>query len=336
WLEYESSGSTGEPIVVQGSELTNFFFGALALRNHLWHDHDLGAKLATIRTVVGDAALPSWGPALDVAFRTGPCVTLNIVADLDRQISWLLEQRPVYLLTHPSNLLALAREFERRELRLPGLREVWTFGEVLPADLRAACKRAWGVKLTDIYTAEEVGYIALQCPEQEHYHVQTENVLVEIIDQQGRTCRPGEIGRVVITTLHNFAMPLIRYANGDYAEAGEPCPCGRGLPVLRRIMGRQRNMVVLPDGSRHWPSFPVENWQSLAPIRQIQMVQQSLLKIEARVVTDRELTTDEMRKFKAALQTSLGYPFEIGIKRVPAIQRSPNLKFEDFVSEVSA
>lgn len=336
WLEYGSSGSTGEPIRVHGTELTNFFFGALALRNHLWHGHDLGAKLATIRTVVGNAALPSWGPALDVAFRTGPCVTLNIVADLDQQIRWLLEQQPAYLLTHPSNLSDLAREFIRRDLGLPGLREAWTFGEVVSPELRAACNRAWGVKLTDVYTAEEVGYIALQCPEREHYHVQAENVLVEIVDEQGRACRPGAVGRVVITTLHNFAMPMIRYANGDYAEVGEHCSCGRGLPVLRRIMGRARNMVTLPDGSRHWPSFPAESWETIAPIRQIQLVQRSLSTVEARVVVDRDLTIDETRRFKAALQTTLGYPFEIDIARVQAIQRSPGLKFEDFVSKLSA
>jgi phenylacetate-CoA ligase len=54
----------------------------------------------------------------------------------------------------------------------------------------------------------------------------------------------------VVTPLHNFAMPLIRYAIGDYAEAGPPCACGRGLPVLARILGRARNLLTLPHGER--------------------------------------------------------------------------------------
>jgi phenylacetate-coenzyme A ligase PaaK-like adenylate-forming protein len=61
---------------------------------------------------------------------------------------------------------------------------------------------------------------------------------VEVLDEEGRPCAPGETGRVVATSLNNFAMPLIRYETGDTAEVGAPCPCGRGLPVLTRIMGR--------------------------------------------------------------------------------------------------
>ena len=128
-------------------------------------------------------------------------------------------------------------------MRLPGLREVRTLGEASTPDLRALCREAWGVPLVDVYSAEEVGYIALQCPEHEHYHVQAESVLVEILDERGAPAPPGETGRVVVTDLHNFAMPLVRYEIGDYAEVGEPCACGRGLPVLRRIVGRVRNML---------------------------------------------------------------------------------------------
>ena len=55
---------------------------------------------------------------------------------------------------------------------------------------------------------------------------------------------------MVITDLHNFAMPLIRYEIGDYAEAGDLCPCGRGLPVITRIVGRVHNMLTLPSGEQ--------------------------------------------------------------------------------------
>src|SRR5262249_57510260 len=105
--------------------------------------------------------------------------------------------------------------------------------------------------------------------------VQSENLLLEVLDERGRPCGPGETGRVVVTTLHNFAMPLIRYAIGDYATVGPPCPCGRGLPVLTRIMGRARNMLTLPDGKQIWPYFAGENLSGLAPTRQYQLVQTS-------------------------------------------------------------
>src|SRR6185437_16003324 len=160
---------------------------------------------------------------------------------------------PHYLLSYPSNSRALARYAQREKIRLPGLRAVHTYGEPLTPDVREACREAWGVPAIDVYSCEELGFVALQCPRHEHYHVQSESVLVEILDEDGLPARPGEIGRVVLTSLHNFAMPLIRYAIGDYAEVGAPCPCGRGLPVIERLLGRRRNMVTLPDGRRAWP-----------------------------------------------------------------------------------
>ena len=123
-------------------------------------------------------------------------------------------------------------------------------------ELRAACRDLWGVPLHDVYSANELGYIALQCPESEQYHVMSECALVEVIDGDGRPCRPGETGRLVLSSLHNYAMPLLRYEIGDYAEVGDQCPCGRGLPLLNRIAGRERNMLVLPDGRQHWPTCP--------------------------------------------------------------------------------
>src|SRR3546814_2899792 len=119
--------------------------------------------------------------------------------------------------------------------------------------VRQAVRQAWDLPVKDSYSSEEAGYLAIQCPEHEVYHAQSENVLLEVVDDDGRPCRPGEIGRVLITSLHNFATPLIRYELGDYAEVGAPCACGRGLPVIRRIVGRQRNRLAPPERTTVFP-----------------------------------------------------------------------------------
>jgi phenylacetate-CoA ligase len=333
-LAHQTSGSTGRPIKAFGTDITQFFWNALTLRDHLWHKRDFSGKLASIRTTVEDGVAQGWGPATDAAFKTGQIAMLNIRADIDRQLQWLQTQNPDYLLSHPSNILALANGCIQKRIPLTKLREVRAFGETVTPELRAACREAWGVPVKDAYSAQEVGYIALQCPEHEHYHIQSENLLVEILNDENQACEPGEIGRVVITTLHNFAMPLIRYEILDYAEVGEPCPCGRGLPVIKRIMGRQRNLVTLPNGTRHWPSFPAESWAFIAPIRQIQLVQRELDSIEARLVTDRPLTTEEARALVAVLQEHLGYPFQITFQYKQKIERKANFKYEDFISEI--
>jgi len=330
----ETSGSTGTPITYYGTELTQFFWDACTLRDHFWHGRDVTAKLAAVRKNMKDAVLPSWGPPVDILFRTGPAATLDINSDLDAQLEWLQVQAPAYLITAAHNLYWLARRSLERGIVLPNLRQVRSFGGVFPDDARRVIREAWNVPLVDVYTAEEVGYIALQCPECEHFHVQSENLIFEILDESGEPCQPGDIGRIVLTTLHNFAMPLVRYDIGDYAEAGAPCACGRGLPVITRILGRQRNLLTLPNGRRHWPSFPSEKWSHAGPIRQLQLVQQSLDHIEVRVVAERVLNEGEKVKLVSALQNCLGHPFNMSVRELADIPRAASHKFEDFISEV--
>ena len=334
-LEHFTSGSMGKPIHTFGTEVTHFFWNAITLRDHLWHKRDLTGKLASIRTTVTDQVRQGWGPSTDAVFDTGQCATLNIKADMGTQVQWLVQQDPDYLLSHPSNIRALAQLCLDKNIRLPRLREVRTFGETLGPDLRSLCREVWGVPLVDAYSSEEVGYIALQCPDHEHYHVQAESLLVEVLNDQGKPCAPGEVGKVVVTTLHNFAMPLIRYEIGDYAEVGDPCPCGRGLPVLKRIMGRQRNLLTMPDGRQHWPSFPAKCWLLIAPVRQFQLIQRDPENIEVRFVADRPITQAEEQELAVMLHERLGYPFRIGFVQLERIERSSSYKFEDFISEVA-
>ncbi len=281
-FDISTSGSTGRPITVKGSAVTSVFFFAVNLRYHIWHGRDFSGKLARISVVRDrgiDLAKPgNWVPG----YSSGPMFRFDITRPVGEQLDWLAREDPDYLLTYPSNLAALLRRSEETGVRLPRLRGVSTMAEVLDPEVREACDRVWGVPLHDAYSAREIGIIALQCPKQPHYHVQSETVLVEVLDDDGNPCAPSAIGRVVVTALHNFATPLIRYELGDYAEVGPPCPCGRGLPVLKRIVGRARNMLTLPSGEQIWPRFGAARIAKIAPIRQIQCVQKSLDHIEVR------------------------------------------------------
>ncbi|MDP1708742.1 MAG: phenylacetate--CoA ligase family protein [Gammaproteobacteria bacterium] len=333
--EGKTSGSTGRPIKFYGTQLGRTFWQILTLREHLWHQRDFSGTLAAIRSRAPSLDRRGWGPSTDVAFDTGPCASIDICTDVQRQLKWLQQQNPDYLLSYPSNVRALARACLEQGIKLPRLREVRTLSETLNPDLRALCREAWDVPVVDMYSAAEVGHIALQCPEHEHYHIQSETVLVEILNAEDKPCQPGEIGRVVLTALHNSAMPLIRYEIMDYAEAGARCPCGRGLPVITRILGRQRNLITLPDGRQHCPDTGYKTWFGLAPIQQFQIIQHSLQQIEVKLVMPRPLTQDEQDKMTAILHTSLGHPFDIMFSYHDDIPRSTGGKFEEFMSKVS-
>jgi len=334
--EGRTSGSSGMPVRVLKTELTGTYWRALTLREHLWHKRDFSGKLAVIRRRAGDRSSSNWGTATHGLVATGPAVGFEPSAPLDAQLDWLTREDPAYLLTYPSLAGELARRSLARGLRLPSLKGVRTLGELLPPETREACREAWGVGVTDSYSCEELGYLALQCPGREHYHVQSEAVILEVLDDAGRPCKPGAVGRVVATALHNYATPLVRYELGDYAEVGEPCACGRGLPVLRRIVGRTRNMFVTAGGERFWPSFGSRSLNQVAPIVQHQFVQKAHDLVEARLVTGAPLGPGQeealrqliLRQLPAGVRVEFAYP--------ASIERSAGGKFEDFKSELAA
>ncbi|MCW5606054.1 MAG: hypothetical protein KIT18_16045, partial [Burkholderiales bacterium] len=141
---------------------------------------------------------------------------------------------------------------------------------------------------------------------------------------------------IVVTALHNFAMPLVRYEIGDYAEVGPPCPCGRGLPVLKRIIGRARNMLVTRDGKRLWPAFGSRRLAQIAPVLQHQFVQKSHDMMEARLVTVSPLTPEQERELRDHILSRLPAGFSVRFAYCESIPRSAGGKFEDFISEVVA
>ena len=340
-FDIRTSGSTGRPVALKATAITTLFHRAANLRYHAWYGRDFAAKLACIRQTdkpgerdqakAGDASRQA---AWISTYPSGPMVFLPVKSPIGEQLDWLVRNDPDYLLTYPTNLAALLRRSEETGVRPAALRAVCTQSEALDLAVRTACERVWGIPITDAYSAMEFGPIAFQCPEHPHYHVQCENVLVEVLSEDGAPCGPGECGRLVVTSLHNFASPLIRYEIGDYAEVGEPCPCRRGLPVLKRILGRVRNMATFPNGEQFWPSFGSMYITDVAPIRQFQCVQKSLDHMEARLVTARELSPEEEDKVREEILSSLGHPFEVTLVYCDEIPRNAGGKFEEFQSEL--
>jgi phenylacetate-CoA ligase len=335
-----TSGSTGKGVEYLATDLTAFFWKVFALRDHLWHRRDFSQKLMVIRYVKENPEQaakglhgPQWGSATDEVCHTGPCALYDLRANLSFLTDRLLDEQPGYLLGHPSALAGLIDHCERRGVRPQGLLQLRSIGEMVPDDLAERSQRLWGVPLADVYTCQEAGYLATQCPDHPtNLHVQSENVLLEVVDEQGRACKPGEVGRVLMTSLHNFATPLIRYELGDYARLGGPCPCGRGLPVLERVMGRYRNLVTLPDGDTRWPRLGWEDLVKVAPVEEIQLVQHTLQDVEVRLVMREPLTATHEQALTAFIQRNLGHPFKLRFSVVQTIRHAVNGKVEAFIS----
>lgn len=333
--ETQTSGSTGQPVAVRTTNFSTLFFFALSIRDQVWHRRDITRKSAVIRASGKRATHTSWGGGLADLFRTGPLVVLPFV-DVAEQLAWFEESRAHYLLTYPSNLQALLNAAEDRGMTPDGLVEVRTIGETLSPGLRRRCEQQWSVKVTDLYSSQEVGNIAIECPHSSGcYHVMGENLIVEVLRDDGEPCRPGEVGRIVVTDLHNFATPLIRYDIRDYAEVGEPCPCGRGLATLTRIFGRYRNMLKTPEGGTRWPLTGFHGFRDVVPVRQYRFVQKERDLVEATLVVDEPLLAGQREALERVIRDALEWKHRlILVDRREPLTVGAHGKFEDFVSLV--
>ena len=331
-----SSGSTGMPVLVKRTSVSQMDWAALTIRDHLWWRRDFSWRLAVIRAQVDAyAEEPDWGRPANSLFDTGPSARIPITADIAEQVHLLRRFKPQMILVHPSNLDGLTRHCSDAGITIRGVRCIRTLGETLWPHVREEAAGFFNATVTDCYSSQEIGYLALECPESRLYHTM-ETVIVELLDENDQPVPEGANGRVVVTDLHNFATPLIRYDLGDYAERGGACSCGRGLPTLARVLGRQRNLMILPDGRRHWPIAGFQKVRAMAPVKQFQFIQLTRETIELRLVTDRPLTPEEEDAVRAHAHTVLGHPFALELKYFPdTIPAGPGGKFEQVICKAS-
>ena len=335
-----TTGSTGTPLSVFKTELAQIYWQAFTLRQILWRGYDLRGSFAAIRHDAERAAgdpparrLPEWGVPTNAVFGTGPGLLCDVRAPVAEQAAWLAAEAPDILLSFPSVLGALARHCLAEGLAVGSLRGLISSGEYLSEETRDACRAAFGLEVADIYSTVEAGYLSFQCEAGRH-HVQAESALLEILDEAGAPCAQGAVGRGVVTPLHNFAMPLIRYDIGDHAAFGPPCPCGRTLPVLGCIAGRARDMLVLPDGGRRFAEYGNAALHRIRAVLQHQVVQVAADMVEIRLVLRRALTAEEERQVLDGARAGLGPGFTVRLAVVDAIARAPGGKFAEFRCEV--
>ena len=296
--ESYTSGSTGEPLRVVSSHLSNRVLQAATHRSRAWFRLDPRRDMmawigddAAVASLPNGSAGRAWGPGWD-ANATGIMVTLNRNNTPDQVLEFIARKGFGYLIARPDAAASLATEALRGDWNIK-LEGILTYSTEARPDERKDCLNAFGAPLIVPYSAKEGQFMAHQCPSGTHLHINDELVLVEIVDEDGAPCAPGELGRVVVTPIYNFAQPLLRYEQGDLAVAGEPCSCGRALGVIDRIGGRTVHMFRMPDGRRISMGLSTQSLLDAFGARYWQMAQVEPLLIEVRYVPSREVPGDE-------------------------------------------
>ncbi|MEM1248397.1 MAG: hypothetical protein AAGK22_18625 [Acidobacteriota bacterium] len=334
-LRFHTSGTSGTPIVsfFTRSEL-QATMAVREARSAGWAGVSFEQPRATFsgRIVVPDAA--SQGPfhrfnraeqqVYFSAFHLSP-------QNAEQYVAALHEHGVRWLTGYAVSTYLLARAILERGLERPVLDAVITTSEKLEPRMRSVIEEAFQCRAFEEYSSVENVCFASEC-EEGSLHVSPDVGVIEILDERGQRCPPGEVGEVVVTSLIKRYQPLVRFRIGDVASwSREPCPCGRALPVLEQVVGRIEDVVRTPDGRETVRFHGL--FVDLPAIVEGQVVQRALDRIEVRIVA--EPWTEELsNELAGRVRQRLGTAVHVDVTPVDRIPRGPSGKFQPVVSRL--
>lgn len=247
-----TGGSTGRAVTIPKDAQALAIERAATWRAYRWVGIDIGDRQARfwgvplLRGKRWQARVTDW-----IANRRRLSAFEIDDESLTRYYEVLHRFKPKYLYGYLSIMREFADFLVKRNLKVPhSVVAIICTAEVLDAATRQRLNQVFGVPVYNEYGCGEVGSIAHEC-EYGQLHIMAENVIVQT--ESGNESNGGEL---LITDLHNRAMPLIRYKLGDYAVlSSQKCSCNRGLPILEKIYGRAFDLIIDPDGVRHHPEL---------------------------------------------------------------------------------
>lgn len=325
-----TSGSTGVPLNIRIDEPAVQWKAACTLRSDQWSGWRLGQRVAK---VWGNPEYRQFGlkgrlrnALLDRAVYLDTLdLTPERIADFTAVIR---RHRPGLIFGHAHSLYLLACS-----LKKAGVADVRPNGIISTAMIlhdwqRAVIEQVFGCPVTNRYGCEEVSLIASECEAHRGLHLNADSVYAEV---------PAD-GKLLVTDLSNRAMPLIRYRVGDVVvgSGGRACPCGRGLPLIERVEGREADYVVTPAGHLISGISLTENFALHIPgTAQVQIVQESVAHLVIRMVADDGFGDASRRKVAGLVRETFGPGVRFDLELVDAIPQEPSGKYRFCISKVA-
>jgi phenylacetate-CoA ligase len=222
--------------------------------------------------------------------------------------------RPDVIVAYTNPLYAFARALDEQKLTPYSPRSIVVGAEKLHPFQRELIEHVFRAPVFETYGAREFMLIGGECERHAGLHLTTENLVVEVVDDEGRPTPAGEEGSVVVTDLTNYGMPFVRYVNGDRAVAGwSDCACGRGMPLLKKVVGRQLDMIDTPDGRSVPGEFFPHLLKDFPAVERFQVVQESLDRVEIRLVLRPGWDEAGRRQLDTELRKVLGSSIRVDV-----------------------
>lgn len=319
-----TGGSSGEPLQFDLDSGSNDRRTAMTFRGYGWAGAAPGTKQLYIwGTPVGK--LPGWKRMkMELHHRFDRHLILSCFdftpAQMLRHFHRMNRYRPDVIVAYTNPLYEFARFLEQKGLQPVRPGSIVVGAEKLHDFQRELIERVFGARIFETYGSREFMLIGAECEHHCGLHLSMENLLVEVLDDEGNPTPAGQEGNVVITDLFNYGMPFIRYVNGDRAIAGfESCCCGRGLPLLRKVVGRQLDTLETPDGRKIPGEFFPHLIKEFPAVRRFQVIQQKRDSITIRLVVEGGLTLAERERLLHEVRRCAGTVVDVQLEIVDDI-----------------
>ncbi len=248
-------------------------------------------------------------------------------------------ERPCVIITYAQTIYELAKFAKEKNIKIHPQHAIHSTAGTLFDFMRKEVEEVFGCKVFNHYGSREIGSIASECSAHSGLHIMSEHVFVEVVNKEGTWCEPGEEGEILVTSLENFSMPLIRYKIGDIGVMAKEveCSCGCNYPKLEKVIGRSSDIIKTKSGSILVPEFfvyLVGVTCNKGHIKQFQVIQEELEKLVIKIVKSDELLESELLDIKSKIQHVMGENTEVIFEFVDEIPKTPTGKFLYTISKV--
>ncbi|MCP4402609.1 MAG: phenylacetate--CoA ligase family protein [bacterium] len=328
----DTSGSTGKPLQVFFNEAERDFQILLNLRIFLAARFTPIEKTAYLVKPERFPEKKHWFQHFGI-LRRDYC---SVFDSQDMQIDFLRRSKPDILYGYASSLIMLAHRIQEQGIEDIRLKAVFSSAETLEQKSKAAIASAMNTQVYDILGMVEMGDIAWECPAQKGYHMNTDSVIIEFLDDRNQPVQSGQEGRLVCTSLYSYTMPLIRYEVGDICIPSKRiCSCGRTLPLMERVQGRVNDFIVLSDGQLFPPGLITAIMAGFQEVLQYKVLQEQKESLLVQIVRGNEYCETTSQRVKKEFEEAVHHKLEIRVEPVQQIPRDTSGKIRTVVSNVS-
>jgi phenylacetate-CoA ligase len=325
-----SGGSTGEPLpYYQDRQAISWRFACL-FRFWRWAGYEFGKRWIRLDLIAHDT------PAQKMMDTLGRCLFFRLSRmnqdTLRLSVERIRKYRPELIRGYASQVFLLAKYLKDNNISDIKPVLIITTGDMLFPHYRQLIEEQFHCAVFDNYGGNSI-VISSQCESGTH-HIAAENTVLEFV-KDDRVVRPGQLGAVLVTDLSNYGMPFIRFKIGDLASpCQEVCKCGRGLPVMSSVVGRDTDIVVTPDGNYLVAYFFGHIFESMMSVDQFQVVQEAEDEIEVKIVKNNKFSNQDARYIEDAIRQGAGERLKIRLNFVKDIPVPRSGKIRLVISEI--